>query len=69
MKSQSLAQFAFNIADMAVFLGQMSFFIMLFAAFVTHIVHCIMAGKPLLLIVGALISPIGIIHGMGLWFI
>lgn len=69
MRTQTLGQFALNVADLAVFLSQMSFFVMLFAAFMTHIIHCIMMGKPLLLIVGVLISPVAIIHGMGLWFI
>ncbi len=38
------------------------------AAWVTHIIHCLMAGKYLLLIAGAIIAPVGVIHGIGLWF-
>lgn len=69
MKTHSLTTFAFNVLDITVFMAQMSFYFMLLGAFLTHIVHCYMAVKPLLLIVGALISPIGIIHGVSLWFI
>jgi len=39
-----------------------------FAAWLTHIVHCLMAAKYLLLIAGAIIAPVGVIHGIGLWF-
>lgn len=38
------------------------------AAWFTHIFHCLMAGKYLLLIAGAFIAPVGVIHGIGLWF-
>ena len=38
------------------------------AAWFTHILHCLMAGKYLLLIAGAFIAPVGVIHGIGLWF-
>ncbi len=38
------------------------------AAWVTHIVHCLFAAKYLLLIAGAIIAPVGVLHGIGLWF-
>lgn len=38
------------------------------AAWLTHIIHCLLAAKYLLLIAGAFIFPVGIIHGIGLWF-
>jgi hypothetical protein len=38
------------------------------AAWLTHIVHCLMTAKYLLLIAGAFIAPVGVIHGVGLWF-
>jgi len=38
------------------------------AAWLTHIFHCLFAGKYLLLIAGAFIAPVGVIHGIGLWF-
>ena len=38
------------------------------AAWITHIIHCLLHAKYLLLIAGGIIFPIGIIHGIGLWF-
>jgi len=38
------------------------------AAWLTHIIHCLSTVKYLLLIAGALIAPVGVIHGVGLWF-
>ena len=38
------------------------------AAWITHIIHCLMAAKYMLLIVGAIVAPVGVIHGIGLWF-
>ena len=38
------------------------------AAWLTHIIHCLIHAKYLLLIAGALIAPVGVIHGVGLWF-
>lgn len=40
----------------------------IFAAWFTHIIHCLMTAKYLLLIAGAFIAPVGVIHGIGLWF-
>lgn len=40
----------------------------LISAWFTHIFHCLFAGKYMLLIAGAFIAPVGIIHGIGLWF-
>ena len=44
-----------------------AFFISI-AAMVTHIIVCIQASTWGLLIAGALLPPIGVIHGIGLWF-
>jgi hypothetical protein len=38
------------------------------AAWVTHIVVCIKAASYLFLIAGAVLPPIGVIHGYGVWF-
>ena len=38
------------------------------AAWFTHVLHCLFAAKYLLLIAGAFIFPVGIIHGVGLLF-
>ena len=45
-----------------------SVWLMLLAAWVTHIIHCLIAAKYILLLVGALVAPVGVIHGIGLWF-
>ena len=38
------------------------------AGWVTHIIHCMLQAKYLLLIAGAFIAPVGVIHGIGIWF-
>jgi hypothetical protein len=38
------------------------------ASWVTHIVTCINQAAWLFLIAGAILPPIGIIHGYGVWF-
>ena len=40
----------------------------LLAAWITHVIHCLIAAKYLLLIAGAFVFPVGIIHGVGIWF-
>lgn len=37
------------------------------AAWVTHIVACIQAGAYILLAIGALLPPVGVIHGVMIW--
>ena len=37
-------------------------------AWLTHIIHCLITAKYLLLIAGAFVFPVGIVHGVGLWF-
>lgn len=38
------------------------------AAWVTHVVNTIAAEAYLFLIAGAVFAPVGVIHGIGLWF-
>lgn len=38
------------------------------AAWITHIITCLVQAKYLLLIAGAFVFPVGIIHGIGIWF-
>lgn len=38
------------------------------AAWFTHIIVCLSAGKWGFLIAGALFFPIAIVHGIGIWF-
>ena len=37
------------------------------AAWVTHVVTCISDEKWILLLIGALGFPVGIVHGIGIW--
>lgn len=37
------------------------------AAWLTHVIVCLTAGKWGFLIAGALLAPIGVIHGYGIW--
>lgn len=53
------------------FIGQFFCWILILglpAAWITHVVHCLIAAKYLLLIAGAFVFPVGIIHGVGIWF-
>lgn len=38
------------------------------AAWITHIIVCLSTAKYLLLLAGAIVFPVGIIHGIGIWF-
>lgn len=50
------------------FLFGLAFVFSLVAAWLTHIIFCLTAGKWGFLIAGALFFPIGIIHGFMVWF-
>ncbi len=50
------------------FIITMTFVLISIAAWITHIVHCLMYAKYLLLIAGAIVAPVGVIHGIGIWF-
>ncbi len=56
------------MSDLLKILAVASIPLTLFAAWLTHIIHCLVAAKYLLLIAGGIIAPIGVIHGIGLWF-
>jgi len=43
-------------------------FVMCVVAWITHIIACLTAAKYTLLIAGAFVFPVGIIHGVGIWF-
>ncbi len=38
------------------------------AAWITHVVTCLTVGSWGFLVAGALVAPIGVIHGTGIWF-
>ncbi len=44
------------------------FAVIMVAGWLTHIIHCLIEAKYLLLIAGAFVAPVGVIHGIGLWF-
>lgn len=48
-------------------ISAMIFLFMLPLAWLTHVVTCIQTEKWLFLIAGAIMFPIGILHGFGLW--
>ncbi len=39
----------------------------LFGAWITHVVTCLAAGMWGFLIAGALVFPVAIVHGVGIW--
>lgn len=43
-------------------------FLVAFAGWITHIVVCLKTAAWGFLIAGAIFAPIGVIHGIGLWF-
>jgi hypothetical protein len=46
----------------------LTFFLWAIAAWFTHVIVTIQNEQWLLLIAGAILAPIGVIHGTGLWF-
>lgn len=42
--------------------------LMVFAAWLTHVVYCLSAAAWGYLIAGAIMAPIGVIHGVMIWF-
>lgn len=45
-----------------------AFWLSMIAAWFTHVIHCISNHEWVFLLAGALMAPIGVIHGIGLWF-
>ena len=38
------------------------------AAWITHVIVCIKTASWVLLLFGCIVAPIGVIHGVGVWF-
>lgn len=38
------------------------------AAWITHVIVCIKTASWILLAFGCIVAPIGVIHGVGVWF-
>lgn len=55
---------------LALFLGLLFFgvWIAAAAAWITHVIVCIKASAWILLLFGCIVAPVGIIHGVGVWF-
>lgn len=49
-------------------LGYLALVITSIAAWITHVVVCIKTASWLFLIAGAILAPIGVVHGIGVWF-
>ena len=49
-------------------LGCLLFWVAMVAAWITHVVYCITHTAWLLLIAGGIVFPVGVIHGVMLWF-
>lgn len=45
-----------------------SLVVFVIGGWLTHVIHCLIAAKYMLLVAGAFIFPVGVIHGVGLWF-
>jgi len=45
-----------------------AFGITIFAAWLTHVIVTIQASQWVFLVAGAIFAPIGIVHGIGVWF-
>lgn len=45
-----------------------AFCVAMIAGWITHVTHTIAEGDWLLLIAGAIMVPVGVIHGIGIWF-
>ena len=49
-------------------LAGISTVLLTFAAWLTHVVVCLKTASWGFLIAGAIFAPIGVIHGIGIWF-
>lgn len=42
--------------------------VVVMAGWMTHIIHCIADDRWGMLIAGGVVFPVGIVHGIGIWF-
>lgn len=49
-------------------LGYLAIVLACIAAWFTHVIVCIKAASWLFLIAGAIFAPVGVVHGIGVWF-
>lgn len=50
------------------FVFALAFFGSIAAAWITHVIVCIKAAAWVLLLFGCIVAPVGVIHGIGVWF-
>jgi uncharacterized membrane protein len=50
------------------YLAVLVFILASMGAWATHVINCIQNQEWIFLIAGALAAPIGIVHGIGIWF-
>lgn len=55
-------------AGLGVGVAAIGFALTMAAAWITHVVVCIKASAWILLAFGCIVAPVGIIHGIGVWF-
>lgn len=48
-------------------MGGFLFFAWMAAAWLTHVINCIQDGNWGFLIAGAILAPIAVVHGTGIW--
>ncbi len=53
--------------DSILFLATLLFYTTPVAAWFTHLISCLLTAKYILLAIGVIVFPIGIIHGIGIW--
>lgn len=49
-------------------IGCIAGLLLMFALWATHVIVCIKTASWVLLVVGAIVFPVGMIHGFGIWF-
>lgn len=49
-------------------IGCIAGLLLMFALWATHVIVCIKTASWVLLVIGAFVFPIGIAHGLGVWF-
>lgn len=54
--------------DIAAFFIGIFMLIVGISSWLTHVIVCLLQAKYVLLLAGAIVFPVGMIHGIGLWF-
>lgn len=64
-KRSNPSMFGFALPIVVLVVGLL---LMLSAAWITHVITCLLEGAWGFLIAGAIMFPIAIVHGIGIWF-